>query len=354
MKGFNAFLNTMPNVMRECMRAVAGMPFMDIRQNDTDGGNGLALPFLTPQQVIAARPAEVSPATWARCLAALLADRNASDTPSRLVSVWGWAGFWSQGVRAYCPTRDEFIALSKVEIRVSWREYRQPFETFVVVVPPGVFEGVAGSDIGAPVAAVCRHDAARRILSINIPTTRGSELGEDLCSPIWWQDSDRRSIEDDFRSMPDPSDLLAAESDILEVVKRAAVNANLLMTHYGARLIGPANPDHERRLRESLAKKTLPSAVRAANESALRAMPVLYSLDQNVRVFAQEGKAGAVDDAGRPVRPHWRRGHWANLACGEGRRERRLHYRAAVMVHADLFAGDPSKTRVVYTTASTA
>jgi hypothetical protein len=45
---------------------------------------------------------------------------------------------------------------------------------------------------------------------------------------------------------------------------------------------------------------------------------------------------------------HWRRGHWARVACGEGRAQRRLAFRKPVLVRADKFPGGAGDFTTIY------
>ena len=357
MRRFNEFLSLTPRRFREGVSAFEGFIGGRFRQYDRpDGSNGLLVAGVPTDVTDPHKPAHWDLPSWRNFVAEVVRSvgrhaRSPDDVAQGIVQVWGWAGLWSGGVRAYCPTREEFHALSQVEVRVPWSQYRQPFDTFVVVVPDGVYGAPVSADIGVPVCCVSRVCQVRRVASFVMPSVWDGRMRADLFGSHWWQSGDDRPIDAYIADLPDSTDMTGTESAAVDVIKRVAINANLLLANAGARCVGPANPGHAARLRESLAKKRLPDAARRANEVELKAIPVIYGLDQRVRVYEREC-SGSDGVGGWRVRPHWRRGHWANVACGAARAERRLVFRPAVLVHAEQFAGSPADSRVVYTTAA--
>jgi hypothetical protein len=289
------------------------------------------------------RPPTTPPGDWAAFLAGV------QMQPHGCVETWVMAGLCANGVKVFAPTADEFRALSQVEIGVTWGEYRQPFPVLVVVVPDGVFAGPVGNGTGVPVAMTLRHDPANRLFASML--THDAGPGTIVGNYTW--DGDGDTIDEHIGRVAelDPTGGLASpESEMLLVVRRAALNAAMLLVNGGMRAIGPANPEYAAKLESSLTKKHLPEPVRTANAHALRTMPTLYAFDQSVRVFRRETvHADATDPTGVVVSPHWRRGHWARVACGAGRAERRLVFREAVMVNAHLFGGRAADTRVLLT-----
>lgn len=301
---------------------------------------GLAVSGRSPADAVAARPDGVTPVAWHQFLTMLF------SRPEFILEGWSLAGLVSGGPKVYCPTAAECLALSQVELNVPWGVYRQPFDTFVVVLPDGFYQTPVSEAFGRPTHCVARLDVGLRAAAMNV---YGDANRVTLTGRYFWDADSTRTIESHVRSLPPADDIGDDEDAAQDRVKRITINACLLLTQYGCRSLGPANPDYADRLRASLAKRKLPPAVRRANTAALAAMPQLYGFDQHVRLYDREDAAAPAGGTHGPVRPHWRRGHWANQACGEGRAGRRLVFRRPIMVNAHRFAGDHADTRVTIT-----
>lgn len=262
------------------------------------------------------------------------------------------AGLATQGVRVYAPTVDECHALMQVELKVPVSVYRQPFETMVVVFPDDLYPRDVSADVGKPSAIVGRFCPERfDCLSVLIPGTGSYDLHARYDFAIA---DPHQLIEPYIQACPSYGDPEPDESAVTASSVRLFINANMLLTKFGARRLGVVNPEYEAKLRASLDKKRLPEAARAANEHALKAMPVLYGFDQHVRIYEQEGAATEGGAGGYEVKPHWRRGHWANQVHGAGGALRKLVFRPAVLVNAHRFGGAASDTRVTMTTGGAA
>jgi len=137
--------------------------------------------------------------------------------------------------------------------------------------------------------------------------------------------------------------------DMTEQVKRACMNACMLLSNAGYHA-NYQNPVWAAKLRSSLGKRKLPESARRANEKALREMPQVVTFSQATRVYRTEPGAARTSDgtAGTTVKAHWRCGHWAHQPCGEGRKDRKLIYREAVLVNADQLTGPANQTVAVY------
>jgi hypothetical protein len=305
-KRFLKFLSRVPPELREVYRAANRVPCM--RPGEVDGKFFF---FLRPEELSAGRPPSVAPQAWADVLGLY-----AQDGASGMLEFWILAGLLGGGPRVYSPTREEFESLAHVDNRMPWSVYRQPFETMVVIVPPGVYGSPVSPEFDWPAFAVCRHDPQRRVLGLEIVPARGLERGTALTTSASWASDSAETIEDHLVRLPDRG-LTAAQSECIHVVRRAVINANMLLTHHGARPLGPADPGRHADLRALLENGN--RAARRAAGRELADLPLVYGFDQHVRVYEVEGAHGPGGETGREVRPHWRRGHWANVACGAGR-----------------------------------
>lgn len=353
MKRFNQWLNAVPHQLRECYRGLDGIGCLRFRQSPRGtGGNGIEAGATTPAELRAACPPGVPLERFVSFVGILMSRAFDGEHASDLLESWTFAGLWRDGPRVYAPTADEFRALSQVEVGVPWDEYRQPFETFVVAVPDGILCAPLDAAGAIPAAIVCRHAADRRCAGFSLPAVDAAgRLCNSLHCGTWWPADSGVTIEEHFAGLPDAYEVTPGESAALELVKRVAINAALLLTHHGARKLGAANPDYEAKLLASLAKRGLPDGVRRANEAALKALPIMYGFDQHVKVYEREGGAPHGGAGGYEVKTHWRRGHWARQAHGPHGALRKLVFRPAVLVNAHRFGGAPADTRVTLTTS---
>lgn len=93
-----------------------------------------------------------------------------------IMQTWVLSGFVQHGVKLYVPTAAEWTALSQVELRMPFGEYRQPFETMGVVMPPELFAGWADRECGQPVLTIIRFNQEQKLISTITPCTKGKEF----------------------------------------------------------------------------------------------------------------------------------------------------------------------------------
>jgi hypothetical protein len=281
---------------------------------------------------------------------------------------WVMAGVMAEGVKLFVPTQREFEALASVEPRVPLSMYRHPFPTFLFVIPPEVYPEPLTEDYGRPVCAAVRFKQSGErggILSCAIPGDSGREVY--LSWRMAWSDTEESDEETldaklarlDATNPPDFGGFgrLAAITDdsenvACEQIKRAVVNAALLLTDNGHRVIGYQNPEHREKCLAKAKLKRLPQHIRDENARQARSVPLLFGFDQHTRVYEEHAEPGRESGStGEHVRPHWRRGHWHTVVCGKDRAERRKKYYPAVLVNDHLLGGPLSGTRVTMTTS---
>lgn len=261
-----------------------------------------------------------------------------SDLARPLITGWTIGGVFIDGPRVFCPTADEYNALARTEIAVRLEDYRQPYPVMVIEIPPGTGFPV-DPNYGTGELVFARLDRENRVIGTVFV---GDGPGFLMNTMAWTADSEDVVEDRLMRRFPTDAALWTSE-DAREVSKshwRAAMNACLLLATYGCRSLGKDNPEYAARLEAKLRKKGVPEAVREQNRRALRMIPERVVIDQAIRIFNREVvRPEPGDPTGRTVRPHWRRGHWANVAAGPGRAERRRVFRAATMVHPEGLAG---------------
>jgi hypothetical protein len=271
------------------------------------------------------------------------------------------------GPKLYRPRQRECEALAQVAPRVPVSEYRQPFPTYVVELPllyqenkvtPGSHH-ILGEVVQHPVAVLVCHRVEVQLLCVIVllQTSQALVLSLPLVDDHLLLDDLLTAASRRTTRVGSLDCINAAEQDLLLEVGRIALNASLLLTRHGARVVGGPDEVERRRLaREARvqAGEDLDAGIAAAR-LAHRLPPVVVGFDQHIRVYegAREGPPveGPGGGGGTP-RPHWRSGHWVRQVCGAGRLDRVLQFRPPVLVNEHLFAGPLSNTRVTMTTAS--
>jgi hypothetical protein len=261
----------------------------------------------------------------------------------------------ASGVKLFRPRADECAAMNAVDVGIPFADYRQPFPCFAVEFPPAFRETLRFHDTmckesAVPVGVFAIHQAAERILFFTVISDNGYAMPVLSCAT-----RDEDTVEDMVTERPGfvtDGGLSPEEERVRYVASRVAVNACLLLTHFGYESAGPADPARAAWLADRVrnAKKVKPE-VREENRRKLALMPEVFRFTQDVSLYdrADDPREPATP-TGRRVTPHHRRGHWAMMACGVGRAERRRTFRRPTFVNAELFKGHPGDTRVNYLT----
>lgn len=263
-----------------------------------------------------------------------------------------------QGIKVFRPSVTECEALENCEPRLPCSEYEQPFEIYVIELPKdyankrtvqgvSLIDGLMSDHM--PIAVVAMHIKEIDALAVIILLHNGQGL-RHICD---FSNKDA-IIADEINYIEEAADrhaITPEESKLARYSINLVVNTSLLLTHYGCKRIGSTNPEKEKKLLGYLKKKENHHTER--NRTELRALPVLYGFEQHVKIY-DEVKAQHKEDSdnsGVTLRPHWRRGHWAMLACGPGMKDRKKHFRKACLVNPHLFGGPEYNTRVSMTTS---
>lgn len=344
MKSFHEWLHVL-RVNQPCFAALKKMSWLQFHERE--GKIFRTATGVKPSdEARAARPLSVTPEYWETFIGqvAKTITYSISEDKNHL-DLWTMAGLCADGLKAFCPTVEECLALAKVDLNITWSDYRQPFDTFVVVLPDGFFASDVSHGVGRPLAVVVRHDQTARLCG----TLTACTGGENFSGNYWWGANSAESVES-FLSRQPSFNTTDAEESAHGQATRIALNACLMLTQFGARHLGYASPGIVRDLEASLKKKKLPDRVRNANLAALKLTPDIYAFDQSVRLCDYEGDHSSMGSGGCEVKTHWRRGHWAKVACGTNRSDRRLVFRRPTMVNAHKFYGEKFNTTATYTT----
>lgn len=367
MKRYNKWFNTMFRFpwFADCyMTCASWKDFHPIAANSDSYG------FSVPSRayMLAQEPKDCPRGFWRD----VFVDRiNPQARAADLLEIWNTGNFLRSGVKLYVPSAEEFTALSQVEIRVPWSEFQMPFESFGLVIPDSLFTVTdTERDFGEPVVTIARLCPVHQVFSL-ITYGNGSIGNRAVGITAYPEDTpgtalmmqtptvlhDNREIESFLSGLNQCTDLgpvTHTESEINNMAARVLFNVCLLMTEPGAlKKFGPVNPSYYNKLKDSLDKKGLPEAARAANTRSLRLHPVVYGFQQHIKLLEYKTETQSNEATGETwhVKPHWRRGHWLNQACGKRGQERhhKRQFRPAVLVNRHLLEGPDSSTRVIVT-----
>lgn len=281
-----------------------------------------------------------------------LAQANLASNPHACANVYCTARLLKDGPKVFRPTAEQAEALEQVEVGVPMEAYRQPFPCMAVEFPAdwrsrrAVPDG-DGSVTHEPFAVLLAHESAEQAIVVTVLFTSGHAISEVLRGDSVedaLQEAERAGATGD-RSMS------AAENRLSTRAIRAALNALLLLTHYGSKQQEPDNPSHARRLQARLdkAKRGKGKGDVLAASRDLRLLPVVYGFSQQVTLHdRQEAHQGEGAPTGKTVKPHWRRGHWRNARVGAGRAATKLTFVRPCLIHAERVAGPLSSTSTTY------
>lgn len=321
----------------------------------------------------AARPEGLAMEDWLRFVGrTLTVDPVYAHLDPGTINVWILSGLFAKGIKLFAPTALEFESLSRVQLRVPFGVYRQPFESMAILIPDDLLPQAVNDQIGRPLVAILRFKQTKATLPDgtvrdagilccmipgDFPDRPGGPVAKvELSWRMVWADPDEMIesrlewIEDETEAGRTFRGLNTAENEVSGMIKRAVLNCCLLLSQTSTRCLGPVNAAYHAKLSASLKKKNLPASVRAANVNALKAIPVMYGFDQSTKVYdtAPALKAGDPVPTGVKMSPHWRRGHWARQHYGVGNLMVKLVFRPAVLVNEQYLFGGLPKTRAVY------
>lgn len=342
MKKFNEFINRLSVVPRSFDHLEKQKWFHPFASNSE---GGISFPAI-PQSAAGGCPPGEDEERWRRLVQNLIAGGKEIRTES-----WVEAGLIAGGVKAYAPSAIELAAIERIDPHGCMEEYWQPFPTFSVVVPDDHDLGkLTAGEIGRPAAIVSRFDHDLRFLCTLV-------VGDTRKAIVTFMSVRDRKISDiaaewlvDTVSWDCPG-MTRSEVGVSQWAVAVVLSVCSLMSHFGTKRIGHANPAHAAKLLASVSNPKIPANIREANGRELRKIPEMYGFHQTVKLYEREDCDGTHRKTGAEVRPHWRRGHWAMQPCGPKQAERKRVFRPAVLVNGHRFGGKLSDTRVTLTTS---
>jgi hypothetical protein len=262
-------------------------------------------------------------------------------------------------------------SLQHTILNLAFEEYRQPFPTITVVVPSTYFQDrvIPCMQVGQPL-----FDGSTRVFpSHHVPLELTVNFQDDMLSfgtyfssgqsASFFVNPDDKSItlneavENAFALYE--TDSTREELDAVKDLTNIALNGLLLLEVEGYERLGPENKEKFEELRKYIKHaesnkrrgKRIDQEKLERSKRELKATPILYSFDRNVKVYTRETtnttKTGAL---GTSKGPHWRRSHWHRFRVGPRTGEVKYVVKRvpSVLVNGHLFAGHMTDAKTTY------
>jgi hypothetical protein len=273
------------------------------------------------------------------------------------INVMCYAHVLVNGPKVFQPSCQNLEALEQMDLNVDFPSYVQPFQTVIIEFPEQYSKKMivknfcqdpsfSPTDEHDPAYVILYHSPEKQILLVNVQFTSGS-----LYTTILWPRlgpettleqvlSESLNLEHYEGSLP----VTREEGQVATRAIRTAINCILVMEELGIKKIGPQNESHYNRLALRVHKQHDPEK-RIAARRDLAAMPIIYSFDQNVKLYGEAHEnCDHSRENGHSVKCHWRRGHWRMQPHGPSNTLRKRIRIAAILVNDHQFAGKVSDT----------
>lgn len=271
----------------------------------------------------------------------------------------------ADGAKVFRATTQQCLDLASDEGEMScdypFSDFHQPYPVFILELPLDYqirLQGIFEID-KAPTHVFCHHTPNRMITvsaffdKNNIITCTTPNRAEYTTLEVALRLSrERRRKAEVVLDERTPHD---ADFDVSEVVQRLGINFGMWMTFIGTHIKGPLNPNDYARFKHEANSKSHKKERRRANaRGKLMASLQQVCFDQVVEFHDEVVEVDARPDGqggeGRSPRPHRRRAHWRNQACGQKLAERKWIPIKAVIVRKAAFVGDMGQMTTTYTT----
>lgn len=298
----------------------------------TDAGDGTVYRTRIPKSILTKHP------LLNMALEELREEKNENIHSISMLMIEMMAKVVAEGAKIFRPTVEQFEALEHIDININIKDYRQPFEAFILEIPDVYCQKIY-RDTGRvlPATIMMRHDEKQNRLVLGTGLYANKAL---LCYSIT---DNKPTIEDSIKSKAS-YDYASGDMGMFQILMRACVNFGLLMTHFGTTNKGPQDKKmHEKHLK-LLNKKNPVERERAQRLLDNELQVITFAQDIVLYDRERDDTERDSDGQGGPVRPHWRRGHFRNQAHGPGNSLRKLIFVKPLMVNKKMFVGDTSDT----------
>ena len=246
-------------------------------------------------------------------------------------------------------------SLEEIELTLNCMDYKQPFPTFCFDFPedyctnrliPSDNEDISNWDsTHFPYYAVIKHDEERNLIWVYVLMSSGYSLTR------FFSLKENLTLEECFMGVRDivageHEDLLnELEKKMTDRIIRIMCNTALLSVNYG----------FEKKydeVKEKMIKKLdkCPEKFRSKMKFDILTRPDIYNFNQNITLFHTSNESNcSSNNTGINVKPHWRKCHWRNQPYGEKLSLRKKIMIPPVFINAEMFSGNLSNTKVIYT-----
>lgn len=271
----------------------------------------------------------------------------------------------ADGAKVFKATTQQCLDLASDEGEMScdypFSDYLQPYPVFILELPLDYQQRLKTlfKTSAAPTHVFCHHEPGKMI-------TVSAFFGVDnVVTHLTPNRAEYNTLEDAIVSnrrrrvnnhdIVDPTAYKDADFDVAELVQRLAINFGMWMTFIGTHIKGPLDPEEYARLKHESTLKSHKKQRRAghARQQLLASLQqicfnqVVEFHDEVIEVDVHPDHQGGT---GRSPKPHRRKAHWRNQACGPQLSERKWIPIKAVIVRKSAFVGSPSQMTTTYVT----
>jgi len=257
-----------------------------------------------------------------------------------LIQLLAYSKLLATGPKIVQPTAEQCEALLHVDLNLRFRDYEQPFPTFVVELPFEIQRKLTEQySLRCPRFVVPYHDRPNNFLAV-FCEQGGKEFSGGICTVF------SRNSWDEMMEVPLQKINGEEGSDFQQAIaiQRIALNLSLLLTRYGFQDDGPLDPKAFDKQWKSVNSKSQRKRQRARHLLNSSFHGISLSQDVQLANKTEPMKPFCVSE-GSLKSPHWRRGHFRQARVGIGRSDTRLVFVRPSFINAGQFKGDLSDTQ---------
>ena len=278
------------------------------------------------------------------------------DTRNDWLYFYGMSKALASGPKLIRPTYEQCVALAHCEANVPFADYEQPYPVVIVELPqqwmqeqderlrPHAGEVRVGWN-KPPQYVVVFHDKDTGYLRTDVvaDAARGIQWCNTMSALHRGQTIEEALHSRSPESSPD------LERSVID--KRLGINLCLMMTCHGIRDLGPLHPKKKKagkkkkRAEHDWEQERTKMLARGVNLLEFEQNVVFY---QHLRRDDAQGSDDVEPGTHTSHRPHWRRGHFRRVPCGQGRAARKLVFIKPTLVGRQFFMGDVGKSVTTY------
>lgn len=244
--------------------------------------------------------------------------------------------WFKEGPKIVDITEEQYQALSQVEVRLEVKDFRMPYPTVLVNLPPGLMHEM-----------LIIHHMELQWHSGKKGVVIGDSMTRDHQNDIVTVIRQQNGVDMEVSLSKYDEGITTEEGDAAHLNMRVAVNMMLAMVNYScqAEYLFPAEVAMEKKFIE---KGNRPSREGRTASQRLAEQPMVVLLDRTVKLYHRVGSKEPGEKTGGEKCFHWRRGHWRKRPDRE-----KLIFVRPCMVRADKLLVDKSETTTTYNKGGT-